>query len=179
MSVHVREMLLEEVDLIIDYFHESKPEHLEMLGVDPTRLPGRAQWRQLYESDSAQPIERRRSLLVVWELGSVPIGFSTVDRIVYGSEAYMHLHIVSPTQRRGGYGATCVRKSAEIYFDRLRLERLYCEPNAFNVAPNRTLQKAGFTYLKTHHTVPGPLNFHQAVTQWVLEKSSLMDRVRN
>ena len=39
-----------------------------------------------------------------------------------------------------------------------------------NTAPNRTLQKAGFRYLKTHMTVPGPLNFHQAVTQWVTER---------
>ena len=57
-----------------------------------------------------------------------------------------------------------------IYFERLKLKRLFCEPNAFNVAPNRTLQKAGFKYLKTHMTVPGPLNFHQAVTCWVMER---------
>jgi hypothetical protein len=47
---------------------------------------------------------------------------------------------------------------------------LFCEPNAFNVAPNRTLQKAGFKYLKTHMTVPSALNFHQAVTRWVIER---------
>jgi len=170
MSVHVREMQLEEVGLVIDYFHESTAEHLEMLGVDPTRLPARAQWRQLYESDFAQPIERRRTLLLLWEINATPVGFASVDKIVYGKEAYMHLHIVAPTQRRSGYGAACVRHSVDIYFDRLRLERLYCEPHAFNVGPNRTLQKAGFSYVKTHHTVPGPLNFHQAVTRWVYEK---------
>ena len=56
-----------------------------------------------------------------------------------------------------------MRRSADINFERLRLKWLFCEPNAFNVAPNRALQKAGFKYLKTHMTVPGPLN-HQAVT---------------
>ena len=55
-------------------------------------------------------------------------------------------------------------------FERLKLKRLFCEPHAFNVAPNRTLQKAGFKYLKTHMTVPGPLNFHQAVNRWVIER---------
>ena len=44
----------------------------------------------------------------------------------------------------------------------LKLKRLY-EPNAFNMAPNRTLQKAGFMYLKTHMTVPSALTYHQAV----------------
>jgi RimJ/RimL family protein N-acetyltransferase len=82
----------------------------------------------------------------------------------------MHLHIVDPANRKSGLGETCVRQSVDIYFDRLSLERLFCEPNAFNVAPNRTLQKAGFRYVKTHNTVPGPLNFHQAVTRWVIEK---------
>ena len=58
----------------------------------------------------------------------------------------------------------------KIYFEALALERIFCEPNAFNVAPNRTLQSVGFKYVKTYETVPGWLNFHQAVTRWVLEK---------
>jgi hypothetical protein len=40
------------------------------------------------------------------------------------------------------------------------------------VAPNRTLQRAGFRYEKTRMTVPGWLNYHQAVTRWVLERSA-------
>jgi RimJ/RimL family protein N-acetyltransferase len=66
-----------------------------------------------------------------------------------------------------------VAQTAELYFDTLKLERLFCEPNAFNVAPNRTLQRVGFRYVKTYNTVPGPLNFHQAVTRWVLERQQI------
>ncbi len=64
---------------------------------------------------------------------------------------------------------SCVRRTAALYMEVFELKRVFCEPNAFNVAPNRTLQKAGFRYVKTHMTVPGPLNYHQAVTRWVLE----------
>ena len=32
------------------------------------------------------------------------------------------------------------------------------------------LQKAGFKYLKTYKTVPGPMNYHQAVTRWMIER---------
>src|ERR1700729_337999 len=39
MNFDVRPMALHETDLIIDYFHGATPEHLEKLGVDPTRLP--------------------------------------------------------------------------------------------------------------------------------------------
>jgi hypothetical protein len=28
----------------------------------------------------------------------------------------------------------------------------------------------GFKYVKTYRTVPGAINFHQAVTRWVLER---------
>ena len=109
-------------------------------------------------------------VLLVWLLGDRRIGFSTADKIRYGEQANMHLHVIEPERRQQGVGAECVRRSVDIYFQRLGLKRLYCEPNAFNVAPNRALQKAGFKYLKTHMTVPGPLNFHQAVTRWVIER---------
>ena len=54
-----------------------------------------------------------------------------------------------------------MRETVPLYFDALRLRRLFCEPNAFNLAPNRTLQKAGFRYAKTHTTAPGALHYHQ------------------
>jgi len=169
MNVCVREMQLDEVGAVIDYFHGATPEHLELLGVDPTRLPAKAQWKQFYEYDYAQPRERRKGLLVLWQLDGKNLGFSSADKIKYGEEAYMHLHVFDPQSRKAGYGALCVRQSVGIYFELLALKRLLCEPNAFNAAPNRTLQKAGFRYVKTHMTVPGPLNFHQAVTRWVVE----------
>ena len=39
MSLTVRERAVAETDLIVDYFLNSTPEHLEILGVDPTRFP--------------------------------------------------------------------------------------------------------------------------------------------
>jgi RimJ/RimL family protein N-acetyltransferase len=82
----------------------------------------------------------------------------------------MHLHILNPEQRNAGNGTACVKETVKIYFETFKLERLFCEPNAFNIAPNRTLQCAGFKYIKTHKTVPGQINYHQAVTRWMLER---------
>jgi RimJ/RimL family protein N-acetyltransferase len=110
---------------------------------------------------------------VIWELDAEPIGFSVADKIVHGREAHMHLHIVAPALRRSGHGTACVRLTARFYVEALALQRLFCEPNAFNVAPNRTLQRAGFHYVKTYETIPGPLNYSQAVTRWVLEGAEL------
>jgi RimJ/RimL family protein N-acetyltransferase len=170
MTLTVREMTGSEVDVILEYFLKSTPEHLELLGVDPSRLPNTESWRERWRREAALPIDQRAVVLVIWLSDGRPIGFSTADKIAHGEQANMHLHIVDPQRRNQGVGVECVRRSADIYFGRLKLKRLFCEPNAFNVAPNRTLQKAGFKYLKTHMTVPGPLNYHQAVTRWVMER---------
>jgi RimJ/RimL family protein N-acetyltransferase len=163
-------MTASEVSLIIDYFHHATPEHLEMLGVDPTRIPSRSAWQERVQRELELPVSQRSFLPVIWLLHDQPIGFSTSDKIIFAERANMHLHIVSPENRSRGAGTECVRQSVGLYFETLQLKRLFCEPNAFNVAPNRTLQKAGFSYVKTHMTVPGPLNLHQAVTRWVIER---------
>ena len=170
METTVRLMTCSEAELIIEYFHRASPEHLETLGVDPTRLPSADVWRQRLDREFAVPLEQRTNLLVIWLLDQEPVGFSTADTIVFGERAKMHLHVTRPELRNAGIGVKCVRDSVDLYFTTLRLKQLFCEPNAFNVAPNRTLQKAGFRYVKTHMTVPGPLNFHQAVTRWVIER---------
>ena len=84
----------------------------------------------------------------------------------------MHLHILEVSTRRRGLGAKFVKLSASKYFETFELKHLYCEPNALNVAPNRTLQRAGFTYLFSHETIPGPINFRQVTTRWALDRPS-------
>jgi RimJ/RimL family protein N-acetyltransferase len=170
MTLAVREMTASEFDVVLDYFFKATPEFLETMGVDPTRLPTPRDWRERFETDLARPIERRGALVVIWLSDDQPIGFSTTDKIAFGEQAHMHLHVVDPARRNQGHGVECVRRSVDIYFERLKLKRLFCEPNAFNTAPNRTLQRCGFKYLKTHMTVPGWLNFHQPVTRWVMER---------
>jgi len=166
----VREMTLDETDLVSNYFHTSTVEHLELMGVDPSRLFGRAAWRERYALDYALPRPERAFMAVIWLEGETPVGFSTADKIVFGERANMHLHVLAPERRNSGVGVRCVRLSVDLYFETLQLKALFCEPNAFNVAPSRTVQAAGFKYVKTHMTVPGPLNFHQPVTRWVIER---------
>jgi RimJ/RimL family protein N-acetyltransferase len=168
-----RAMLAPESDLIIDYFHNATPAFLKGLGVDPARLPARETWRAHYRREFALPVEQRASFLVLWTLDAAPIGFSTADKIVLGQQAFMHLHIFDSRRRQQGHGAALVRQTARLYFDTLRIETLYCEPYALNIAPNRTLQKAGFKYVMTHECVPGPLNFHQPVNRWRLSRAQL------
>jgi RimJ/RimL family protein N-acetyltransferase len=166
----VRPLRLSEVDARIDYFHGASDEYLRMLGVERSRLPDRAQWRAAYEREFALPVAERSSYALAWELDGELVGFSTADPFTFGEEGFMHLHIRVPQRRRSGLGVEFVRRSAEAYFADLQLQRLLCQPNAFNVAPNRTLQAAGFRYDRTEISQPHPMNFEQPITRWVLER---------
>lgn len=165
----MREMRLDEVGIRIGYFHDSSDEHLHLLGVDRARLPSREGWRAWYAQDYARPIAERENYSLVWTLDGHVVGFSSSDRIDFGVEAYMHLHILESDRRHAGLGAQFVRLSAAEYFRVLELQRLFCQPNAYNVAPNRTLQRAGFRYDRTLYTRPSTINFPQPVTRWRLD----------
>jgi RimJ/RimL family protein N-acetyltransferase len=170
MTLTVREMTLDETVIIVDYFHTSSVEHLESMGVDPSRLFPRPVWRERYAQDYPRPRPERAFMAVVWLEDDRPVGFSTADKIVFGERANMHLHVLATERRNAGIGVQGVRQTVDLYFLTLKLKALFCEPNAFNIAPNRTVQAAGFRFVKTHMTVPGPLNYHQAVTRWVIER---------
>jgi RimJ/RimL family protein N-acetyltransferase len=171
-GVSVREMPLSELGIRIRYFHEASDDYLIALGVDRELLPKPEAWQSFHERDCERPLTERENYALLWELDGQAVGFSSLDHIVFGEEAFMHLHIVEQSWRRRGLGAKFVKLSASKYFEVFELKYLYCEPNALNAAPNRTLQRAGFIYLFSHETIPGPINFRQMTTRWLLERPS-------
>ncbi len=110
-ALSVREMRLDELGVRIDYLHDSSDEHLRVLGVDQARLPTREAWRQHYAEAYVRPTRERENYSLVWELDGEVVGFSSVDRIAFGNEAFMHLHMLNATQREEGLGTMFVRNS--------------------------------------------------------------------
>ena len=84
----------------------------------------------------------------------------------------MHLHLWNNNSRQKGWGTTFVIKTIPFYFEKFDLQKLYCEPYALNPAPNKTMERIGFKFVKTYRTIPGWLNFEQQVNLWemTLEK---------
>jgi RimJ/RimL family protein N-acetyltransferase len=156
--------------LAVEYFHDATDEDLARMGVDRGLLPHRDDWLRAFAADARLPLAERISYGIVWELDGQVVGFSRTERIRLGDQAFMHLHVLRMPDRRRGHGVRFVRLSAHHYFAVLGLRRLYCEPNAYNLAPNRTLQRAGFRYEMTHDDAPTPLNPHQALTRWSLDR---------
>lgn len=172
MAYHyaVRELQAEDIEPLTDYWLNSDPDYMLGMGVDLAKMPSREQWQQMLTTQITQDYPEKQSYGIIWELDGRPIGHSNVNKIVFGEEAYMHLHIWYPEYRKGGHGQAFLKMAIPLFFENLQLKRLYCEPYALNPAPNRTLPKLGFTFVKSCVTTPGWINFEQEVNLWLLEK---------
>lgn len=174
MDIDVTEMTQAEVGLIADYWYQSSPEHLHMMGADAANLPPRDQFVEMISGQLLLPYDQKDGLALIWWLNGGAVGHCNVNNIIFGERANMHLHLWKPLFRRQGFGTRLVKKSLPIFFEKLHLTTLFCEPYALNPAPNNTLSKAGFTFVKTYRTIPGTLNFEQEVNQWTMDRDQAL-----
>ena len=114
------------------------------------------------------PIAKRRSYCIIWEIDGEPVGHCNTNPTNFGEDAYMHLHMWSAEARQKGLGTTFVKMTLPWFFNNLKLKKLFCQPYAQNDAPNKTLEKVGFEFVKEYITIPGFLNFEQPVKLWQL-----------
>jgi RimJ/RimL family protein N-acetyltransferase len=171
MRLVVREIVENDIEQIANYWLTSKPEFLTSMGVDLKKLPSR---EMLFTSLTGQINSDYRfkdSYALIWEIDGKSVGHSNVNKIIFGNEAYMHLHLWHNEFRRKGIGSELLKKSLQFYFENLQLQTLYSEPYAINQAPNKTLEKIGFKFEKRYTTIPGSINFEQEVNRWALTKT--------
>lgn len=168
MDIRVREVQLNDIDLIANYWLESDPDFLVGMGVDLDKLPSRKDIKEMLTVQIHTPIAEKKSYALIWELNGVQIGHSNVNGIEFEKEATMHLHLWQTAHRKKGMGTELVKRSLPFFFDKLRIKKLICEPYALNDAPNKTLRKVGFDFIKKYNTIPGALNFMQEVNRWEL-----------
>ncbi len=166
----VRELQLSDIEPLTNYWLKSDPDYMQSLGVDLAKMPSQEQWQAMLSAQITQDYSEKQSYALIWVLGGRAIGHSNVNKIVFGEEAYMHLHIWYPEYRKGGHGRAFLEMAIPLFFENLQLKRLFCEPYALNLAPNRILPKLGFSFVKSYVTTPGWINFEQEVNLWLLEK---------
>ena len=169
-KLSVRQLEINDHEKIVDYFLNADKDFLINLGVDLTKLPARQEWLDILSSNFTLSPEQKKFFYIIWLLDNKPVGHSNINKIVFANEAYMHLHIWHKYTRQQGVGAEFLKLTLPYYFDNFQLQNLFCEPSAFNAAPNKTLEKLGFDFLKSYDTIPGWLNSYQRVNRWVLTK---------
>lgn len=164
----VREIEAADIKPLSDYWFQATPEFLHKMGADINKLPTRPEWEAMLTRQLSQTYPEKQAYCIILEADEKPVGHCNVNKITFGQEAYMHLHIWREEKRQKGFGTKLVKMALPYFFQNLQLKNLYCEPYALNPAPNKTLQKLGFELVKEYVTTPGFINFEQPVKLWQL-----------
>ena len=172
-TLTTREIQLSDISNIADYWLNASTEYLHSMGADKAKLPAREQWEQMLTQQMQSPYPEKKAYCIIWEVDGKAIGHCNVNNIIFGEEAYMHLHIWKPEARKMGYGRELVKQTLPYFFKNLQLQNLFCEPYALNPAPNKTLEKLGFELVKEYITTPGYINFEQPVKRWLMRNPEL------
>src|SRR5262245_17490159 len=100
---------------MIDYFTGATPEYLHGMGVDPAKMPSREAWFESAWRDHqrAETDPERDRFFLGWYVDGELIGHSSINKIKWGEEAYIHLHMWKADVRRGGVGTELFRRSIE------------------------------------------------------------------
>jgi RimJ/RimL family protein N-acetyltransferase len=175
LQLSVREIQASDIPLITQYWMGAEPDFLLAMGVDLAKMPMEHEWQDMLNEQLNTPHPHKKSWCMIWLIDGEPSGHSNINKIIPGEEAYMHLHLWKSNSRKRGTGAELVKMTVPYFFKTYDLKRLYCEPYAKNDAPNNTLRKAGFEFVRQEITIPGWLNFEQPVNLWVMTKEKLLE----
>ena len=171
MRLTVRPLNIDEVPLIVNYFHHANEADLIQMGAAAELLPTPEEWTKKLELQLKLPDREKELFYLLWCVNEKPIGHSNLSHLQYGKTAKVHLHLWSREQRKGGFGKQFMERSLEHYFTRFNLKEIICEPKAENPAPNKLIPQLGFNLLKTYTTTPGPINTKQLVHRYQLKKN--------
>ncbi|HRH67188.1 MAG TPA: GNAT family protein [Bacteroidia bacterium] len=176
-NISVRELSNSDIDSIADYWLRSDDTFLLSMGVDLKKIPTRENLSSMLSGQLDQPYELKNSYCLVWELNTIPVGHSNVNKIEFGKSASLHLHLWNVIHRQKKLGSAFLRLSLPYFFSNLKLNLVYSEPYAFNTAPNKTLERIGFTRVRTYTTIPGSVNSEQLVNRWEMTREKYLARV--
>lgn len=176
VNVSVRELQKSDIAEITHYWYTAEPAYLSGMGVDLSKIPKREDFENMLSIQLENAYEEKQSYCMIWLFENKPIGYSNINKIIFGEEAFMHLHLWEQSSRQKGLGTLLVQKTIPYFFENFQLCTLYCEPYALNPAPNKTLVKAGFSFVKQYLTTPGFLNFEQEVNLWEMSYDSYRQR---
>ncbi|KAA5532143.1 GNAT family N-acetyltransferase [Taibaiella lutea] len=176
MNLSVREIQEQDIPLISDYWVNATSESLLAMGAIKEMVPDQKYWQEALLSQIKSNYAEKQSYCTIWLVDGEPIGHCNVNKIIFGQEAYMHLQLWKADKRQSGLGTSLVKLSLPYFFQNLQLKTLFCEPYALNPAPNSTLKKLGFDFVKEYITVPGSFSFEQPTNRWELslEKFNLL-----
>jgi RimJ/RimL family protein N-acetyltransferase len=174
----LRDLVESEIEVFVDYWHESPPEYLDFLGVDREKLGTREDTRERFRRSIRSGDPRQERVVLVLTLAGRPIAYANLH-FVHPMENYLHAHVVDPDMRDQGIASLLLLRTLQAVFDSFPIERLIIQTRPTNTRINHVLQKAGLT-AETRFIpdpdglpVPGEFCVYDVDPAWVSEMSQL------
>lgn len=182
MNIIVREATPDDSLHIAKYFTSRSNTYWLNMGVDPDKLPSQEFWLNRLREEFNKPFAKKQLFFLIWEFDGQPVGHSNVNKIKFGEEAEMHLHIWTQENTRKGIGLEFLKQSVPLYFEKLQISKLYCQPYAKNPAANKVITKLGFEFIQNYKPDPvGWIHLDEYMNRYVLpyEKFKTLDYEEN
>ena len=72
-----------------------------------------------------QPPECKKFYYVIWQINEFLLGIQILMILVFGKEAYMHLHLWHADNRNKGDGSYFIKESLGYYFKNLSFKKYF------------------------------------------------------
>ena len=112
----VKEITNEDIELIGNYWISASDSFLIAMGVDLNKMPEKEFWQQMLSEQLCQSYNEKKTYCIIWQVNGQAIGHSNVNKIIFGEEAYMHLHIWDETLRQKRYGVNFIKMTIKLLF---------------------------------------------------------------
>jgi RimJ/RimL family protein N-acetyltransferase len=157
-----------ELKKVVDYFLNFTPDEDLMAGANRKNYPSRKTWIKRLLEDTQKHITKRQFFYLGWFLDKKLIGHCNINKIAFGKEAYIHLHLWERKLRRQGLATHFLVQATRFYFKNFRLQKISCEPKSDNTASKKVLEKCGFILQDTYITKPSMLSIEHEVSRYEL-----------
>ena len=147
--IALRDLTLQDVPLVLNYWFRSKPGFIESLGVDPNKMPTELQMATnlvgVLEKNSLLPESKLHALVITYD--NEPVGFHTVNPITEGETAIFHAHIFKSELRGKGLAYYSYPLACNLFIKRFNLKKILFKTPIQNIGALRVKEKLGIRYV--------------------------------
>jgi hypothetical protein len=136
----LRDLDLEDISAIVQFWYENEDDFLESLGIDRSRLGTAEDTRQRFLRAIPTGDPDQRSIAFAITVNDRCSGYTLLNRYTPDIN-YSHWHITDPGLRRSGVSKALYPHRIKAYFDSVPMDRLIHQTRTSNIGVNRMLDR--------------------------------------